>query len=307
MLEICNFLLFLPQRYILRDMEELPRPSQIPGNWNFYEKELLGEEKSGIQVVQIEYDFLAIKGKLSEKEYFFNSEGDIVSGRSVRYSSKLPKFFGSEIVIDNQGREIPSGFIASDIQTDDSEITFSFLEVKKDKDPYLPNALVHFKSGKLTAIALSKNFIIDRQDNVIKSPKVYVSFSEDREPVISISPNSSNDDFTTVYEGKPGEMKVVNAERELVYQIDLKQTAKGWTLKQVHIPTEIEKIFEAPLNLDLESIRKAVLVRPPYDKKSSVLKGAPPVLDVSWRKINEIIGISLAYSYPDSRQPKSEV
>ena len=295
----------MPQRYILRDMKELPGPSQIPGHWNFFEKDFLRKENSEIQVVQIEYDFLAIKGKLSEKEYFFNSEGDIVFGRSVRYSSKLPKFFGSEIVIDNQGREIPSGFIASDIQTDDSEIAFSFLEVEKDKDSYLPNALVHFKSGKLTAIALGENFIIDRQDNVIKSPKVYVSFSEDREPVILIVPNSSNDDFATVYEGKPGEMKVANAERELVYQINLKPTAKGWTLKQVHIPTEIEKIFEVPLKLDLESIREAVLAKPLYDKTPSKLKGAPPVLDVPWRKIDELVGITLSYSYPDPRQ-KSE-
>ncbi|MBF8250118.1 MAG: hypothetical protein HW400_719 [Candidatus Levybacteria bacterium] len=281
-------------------MKEIPEGQpQIPKHWKFVEKDWVEAGNPRIRILQLEKNFLAICGELNladEKDFFFDEKGNAIYERGFRDISEFYSQYRSQIFILNKTGEITSICHIFGAEADKSSIIFSFERATEDKvigdNPY---ANTSFKNGKLITISLGGLFDVDKEGNEIMSPECDVSFHKDSTPSsFNLQPSSS-------FNLKPLNpetwgWEIENDRKEIIYKIGWKYGDNGnFFLTQVHILTGIKKVLEAPLQLDLANIRKAVLVKPPYKK---IKAGDLEHLDVPWRDIDKILGVSLSYSYP---------
>lgn len=288
----------------MKEMEKLPegRP-QFPAHWKFPGKDSMEKGTLNAKVVQAERDFLAISlnpdlsmTTRDQKDYLFDQEGNVVVEKST-YVDRGENL--SIINITNVERDMATHLFVHGDNRDSNFLTIFGFDHVGDNGMIAgyPFGSVSFTKGKLTDVVMGGLFDVDMEGKKIPSPECRLSFDEDGSPrmtllstVFDLVRVRSNPIYTSMADGG--------------YKLSWGPKDDGnFFLKQEDFETGTIKILEAPMELDMESLGKVALAEPPYEKQKI---GGRESLNIPWRDIGNILGVTLSYSHPISQDLQEE-
>jgi len=287
---------------------------EIPDNWKFPERNQAGLKVKQIDVNQrfLAFDLPDLGGHKGQYcDYFFNSDGEPTDSRhhhDVFTGVQLRKYdmqahFGLQESVSNR-RLMIVNVILSEPAVDGAG-AFKRNGVLAFGNFGLNYFNEHDGNNYLEVLDLGENFGRDKTGNMINGSKV----------VISKVPSKKLDKFDSWASGFDPDFTyryVSDGQREgITYDRQRNRLSKlHWgvedgklVVSETHLPTGIIKTLRVPVVLPMDEVAKAVFARPPYAKVKDRVSGLE-TLEVPWREIDKIIGVSLSYSRPIPQKNK---
>lgn len=299
-----------------------PEKVKIPGEWNFLERDTEGLKVSQIDLRQ---RFLAIslpnrqihewdsKYRGEYVDYFFDAKGEAIDYRKhsdfsttivLRKSDTGMRFWMNE-----ERGGLPEDYSTITVGLSETAPEVKTLEFSAlDYDNYLTFLSIFAKNTfyrGLFTIDSSRIFAKDRNGNEIKSLGAVMGLIDvgGRGNNLEASDWSLKDydksRFLSDKQEKSNEVFFRNEKGEVVFRLNWEVEDGKLVISETYLPTQITKILCAPIIFPTGEVAKAVFSRSPYEKKRNRISGLEH-LEVPWREIDKILGVSLAYSSPRS-------
>lgn len=300
--------------------------TQIPPHWNFPERKYMG---LGLKVTDIDVDQGFLAFDLPDRpdykglpgygggyvDYFFDESGEPIDTRhSFGLNTSITVQSDFEVAVnvyDDLLERHPSLRIRFEKPATDSRDFFTHLlgsfsfESLRDKNKNL-------LKRKLVSVRLGEIFSIIDENGGISSPEIIFDRATGKDGLKTdeweLVPLNLGE-FHFKYPKNANEAVFFDDEENVVFKLEWEITEEetddpgvlvpaSLVVTETHFPTQVRKVLQSPLTVDLSAVLEAAFAKPPYTKNKD------GDLIVPWRGIGRIVGATL--SYENLPQPKPE-